>query len=167
MFAAPLGGMLSDKLGGRPLMVAGLALQAVGLGWMAAVATPTVPFSHLIAPFVLAGIGMGLFFGPVANVVLSSVRQEEEGQASGANNALREIGGCFGVAVLAAIFAHSGHYPAPPDFSGQPFVDGLKPAMWVGAAIVGLGAIIGLAVPNTRTQRQPEAEPELALPADA
>ena len=62
----------------------------------------------------IAGIGMGLFFAPVANVVLSSVRPEEEGQASGANNALREMGGVFGVAVLAAIFAHGGSYPARP-----------------------------------------------------
>ena len=59
-------------------------------------------------PFIIAGIGMGLFFAPVANVVLSAVRPEEEGQASGTNNALREVGGVFGIAVLAAIFSHYG-----------------------------------------------------------
>ena len=53
---------------------------------------------------------MALFFAPVANVVLWSVRREEEGQASGANNAIRELGGVFGVAVLASIFAHYGGY---------------------------------------------------------
>ena len=51
---------------------------------------------------------MGLFFAPIANVVLSAVRPEEEGKASGANNAIREIGGVFGVAVLASIFAANG-----------------------------------------------------------
>ena len=79
--------------------------------------------AELVAPFVLSGIGMALFFAPVANVVLSSVRPEEEGQASGANNAIRELGGVFGVAVLASIFAHYGGYG-----SGQTFVDGLNAA---------------------------------------
>ena len=72
---------------------------------------------------------MGLFFAPVANVVLSAVRPEEEGQASGANNAIRELGGVFGVAVLASVFAHYGGYE-----SGQAFVDGLVPAICIGAA---------------------------------
>ena len=53
---------------------------------------------------------MALFFAPVANVVLSAVRPQEEGQASGANNAIRELGGVFGVAVLAAIFSRAGGY---------------------------------------------------------
>jgi hypothetical protein len=77
------------------------------------VSTPTVPYSELVAPFVISGIGMALFFAPVANVVLSSVGPEEEGQASGANNAIRELGGVFGVAVLASIFSHYGGYARP------------------------------------------------------
>ena len=131
-------------------MVAGLVFQAAALAWMAAVATPTVPFSHLLVPFVMAGIGMGLFFAPVANVVLSAVRPEEEGQASGANNALRELGGVFGIAVLAAIFASRGHYPAPPTFAGQPFVDGLKIAVYIGAGVIALGAVASALVPSAR-----------------
>ena len=67
-------------------------------------------YIDLVAPFTLSGIGMALFFAPVANLVLSSVRPEQEGQASGANNAIRELGGVFGVAVLAAVFAHYGGY---------------------------------------------------------
>ena len=65
---------------------------------------------ELIVPFMLAGVGMALFFAPMANVVLSAVRPEEEGQASGANNAIRELGGVFGVAVLAAVFPRVGGY---------------------------------------------------------
>jgi EmrB/QacA subfamily drug resistance transporter len=154
MFVAPVAGMLSDRYGGRPFMAAGLALQAVALGWMAAVATvPPLPFSHFVIPFVLAGIGMGLFFAPVANVVLSAVRPEEEGQASGANNALREIGGTFGVAVLAAIFANQGGY-----FPAQSFIDGLKPAVWVGAGIVAVGAVVCLVIPAGGRQRAEAAD---------
>jgi MFS family permease len=153
MFVAPAAGALSDRFGGRPFLAGGLALQAVGLGWMAAIARPDLPFSHLAAPFVIAGIGMGLFFAPVANLVLSAVRPEEEGQASGANNALREIGGVFGIAVLAAIFANQGGYGLP-----QVFVDGLKPAVWVGAGVVAVGALVALLIPAGGRQRHPAAD---------
>ena len=95
--------------------------------------------------FIIAGAGMGLFFAPIANVVLSAVRPEEEGKASGANNAIRELGGVFGVAVLAAVFTANGSYVSPDEF-----VDGLIPAMQVGAVVVGLGALAALALPGRR-----------------
>jgi EmrB/QacA subfamily drug resistance transporter len=158
IFVAPIAGALSDRIGGRRIIATGLALQAIGLGWIAAVSTPTTPYAELVAPFVLSGIGMALFFAPVANLVLSSVRPEEEGQASGANNAIRELGGVFGVAVLASIFAHYGGYG-----TGQSFVDGLTPAIWVGAVVVGFAAIAALMIPR---RRRP-AEVEVLRPAPA
>jgi EmrB/QacA subfamily drug resistance transporter len=151
IFVAPIAGALSDRIGGRRIIATGLALQAVGLGWIAAVSTPTTPYADLVAPFVLSGVGMGLFFAPVANLVLSSLRPEEEGQASGANNAIRELGGVFGVAVLASIFAHYGGYG-----TGDSFVAGLTPAIWVGAVVVGLAAVAALLIPR-RTRAEHEA----------
>src|ERR671930_1356063 len=136
IFVAPIAGALSDRIGGQRIMATGLALQATGLAWIAVVSTPTVAYSALVAPFVLSGIGMALYFAPVANVVLSSVRPEEEGQASGANNAIRELGGVFGVAVLASVWSHFGSYA-----TGPAFVDGMLPALWIGAVIVLLGAL--------------------------
>jgi EmrB/QacA subfamily drug resistance transporter len=157
IFIAPLAGALSDKIGGRPIMAVGLGLQAAGLAWIAAVSTPTIPYADLVAPFVLSGVGMAMFFAPVANVVLSAVRPEEEGQASGANNAIRELGGVFGVAVLASIFAHYGGYR-----TGATFVDGLTPAIYVGAAIVAVGAVAALFIPRLRrTAEVAELVPEL------
>jgi EmrB/QacA subfamily drug resistance transporter len=143
IFIAPVAGALSDRIGGQRIMGVGLALQAIGIGWIATVSTPTVPYSELVIPFFISGIGMALFFAPVANVVLSAVRREEEGQASGATNAIRELGGVFGVAVLASIFAQYGGY-----LSGQDFVDGLRPAVWIGAIVVGLGAVASFAIPS-------------------
>jgi MFS family permease len=143
IFIAPLAGALSDRIGGRPLMALGLALQAIALGWLAAISTPTVAYTTLVPPFFIAGIGMALFFAPVANVVLSAVRPSEEGQASGANNAIRELGGVFGVAVLAAIFSANGTYASPTGY-----VDGLVPAIQVGAVVVALGALAALALPG-------------------
>jgi EmrB/QacA subfamily drug resistance transporter len=163
IFIAPIAGALSDRIGGRPLMATGLALQAVGLGWMAAISTPTVPYAELVPAFIVSGIGMALFFAPVANVVLSAVLPREEGQASGANNAIRELGGVFGVAVLASVFTSYGGYE-----SGGSFVDGLVPAVWVGAAVVALGAVAALFIPRKRREAEAptaEAEPELVAEA--
>ena len=145
MFVAPLAGALSDRIGGRPLMATGLALQAVGLAWIAAVSTATVGYASLVGPFVISGIGMALFFAPVANVVLSAVRPEEEGKASGTNNAIREVGGVLGLAVLASVFAQVGGYESP-----QTFNDGLVAAIWIGAGAVGIGAAIALLIPRRR-----------------
>ena len=143
IFIAPLAGAFSDKIGGQRLMAAGLAMQAAGLAWIAAVSTPTMPYSHIIGAFVLSGIGMALFFAPVANVVLSSVRPDQEGKASGANNAIREVGGVFGVAVLASIFSRVGGYQ-----SAASFVHGVTTAVYVGAGLVALGAVAAALIPS-------------------
>jgi len=134
-----------------------MSLMAIALAWMSLVTTPTVEYLALVPSFILAGIGMGLFFAPIANVVLSAVRPEEEGKASGANNAIRELGGVFGVAVLASVFATYGSYA-----SGQAFVDGLIPAMRVGAVVVAFGALAALAL-GRRPQTASEVEAEASL----
>jgi EmrB/QacA subfamily drug resistance transporter len=159
MFVAPVAGALSDRISGKALIGMGLALQAVGLAWIGLVSAPDTPYGQLIVPFTLAGVGMGLFFAPVANLVLSAVRPQEEGKASGANNAIRELGGVFGVAVLASVFAHSGGYA-----SGQTFVNGLHPAVLVGAVVVALGAVAAFAIPRRRAAEPgpvERVEPEL------
>jgi len=141
VFVAPLAGLLSSRTGTRPLLVVGMALQAIALGWLSIVLTPTVDYLTVVPAFILAGGGMGLFFAPIANVVLSAVRPEEEGKASGANNAIRELGGVFGVAVLASVFSANGSY-----VSAQAYVDGTIPALQVGAVVVALGAVAALAL---------------------
>ena len=146
MIVAPVAGALSDRIGGRQLMAAGLALQAAGLAWSAAVTAPDAAYATLIVPFAVTGIGMGMFFAPLASTVLGSVRPADEGKASGVNNAVREVGGLLGVAVLASIFAGAGGYATP-----EAFVDGLVPATWAGAAVVGAGAVVTLVLPRRRT----------------
>src|SRR3954469_25360975 len=145
MIVAPIAGAMSDRIAPSRIIGTGLALQAIGLGWIAAVSSPTMPYSSLVIPFVLSGAGMGMFFAPIANIVLGTVRGEEEGQASGANNAVRELGGVFGVAVLASVFAHAGGYR-----TGTTFVNGMTPAVWIGAIVVGAGAIAALGIARKR-----------------
>jgi EmrB/QacA subfamily drug resistance transporter len=148
MFVAPIAGLLSDRIGSRPLMATGLALQAGAIGWLAAISSATVPYGALEIPFVMAGTGMALVFAPAANAVLNSVRPEEAGQASGATNAIRELGGVLGVAVLATVFAHNGSYATP-----EAYTNGMTSAIWVGAAVLLAGAVAALFVPGRRAQR--------------
>ncbi len=150
---APIAGVVSTRTGTRPLLVLGMALQAVALGWISLIVTPTVEYLTLVPAFILAGAGMGLFFAPIANVVLSSVAPEEEGKASGANNAIRELGGVFGVAVLAAVFTANGSYQSPTDY-----VEGLIPAMQVGAVVVAVGALAAMALPGRARATDDEAD---------
>jgi len=147
MIVAPIAGALSDKIGSRPILAVGLGLQAVGLAWIAAVSTATVGYASLVGPFIVSGIGMGMFFAPMANVILSAVKPAEEGKASGANNAVREVGGVFGVAVLASVFSRYGGYE-----SAEAFNDGLVVATWVGAVVVAGGALAALAIPGRKRE---------------
>ena len=132
-------------------------LQALALAWLPVISPRPSSTSTLVPAFILAGIGMGLFFAPIANVVLSAVRPEEEGKASGANNAIRELGGVFGVAVLASVFTANGSY-----LSGDAFVDGLIPALQVGAVAVAVGALAALAIGSRARGTESEAVGQVA-----
>ena len=158
MIVAPIAGILGQKYGTRPLMVAGLALQAIGLAWIGIVSAPETPFVELIAPFVITGVGMSLIFPTAAATVLASVRPDEAGKASGANNAIREIGGVMGVAVLASVFAANGGYESP-----QAFTDGVTAALPVAVVVLAIGAVLALFVPPRMTvvpEPVEEAAPE-------
>jgi EmrB/QacA subfamily drug resistance transporter len=147
MVVAPVAGALADRFGNRPFMVLGLALQAVGLGWVALIADPAISYLELGAALTVAGIGTSMCFPTVANAVASSVPQQEVGVASGTNSTLRELGGVFGVAVLAAVFTHHGVYATP-----QSFIDGFRPALFVGAALTAAGIFAALLAPGRSRQ---------------
>jgi EmrB/QacA subfamily drug resistance transporter len=142
MVVSPIAGVLSAKYGSRPFLVAGLALQAAALAWIALTATTTTSYTTVLVPFVFGGSGMALVFAPSASAILSVVRPDQAGQASGAANAIREVGGVFGVAVLATVFAGAGSYA-----TGHAFVAGLVPALWVGVAVLAFASLMLAAVP--------------------
>jgi MFS family permease len=142
-------------------MHAGLSLQAGALGWLASEISTQMSYAQMILPFIMAGAGMALVFAPSANAVLSAVRTEQAGQASGATNAIREAGGVLGVAVLASVFTAAGGYASP-----HAFLAGIIPALWVGTAVLAAGALVVLVLPfrtrvpetvgATETMRAPE-----------
>jgi EmrB/QacA subfamily drug resistance transporter len=146
MVVSPLAGFFSERYGSRPFMVAGLALQALALGWLATIASVDQSFRSMVIPFILAGTGMALVFAPAANAVLASVRTDQTGQASGATNAIRELGGTLGIAILATVFTSYGSYGSP-----QAFVAGMLPAIWVGVAVLAGAALIAAALPFSTT----------------
>ena len=160
MLVAPIAGILADRIGGRPVVATGLFLQALGLGYMAVVATADASYGSQLPALIVSGIGMALYFAPASHLVMSSVRPSEQGIASGANNALREVGGALGIAVMASIFAAQGGYE-----TGQTFVDGMRPALVTGSAVVALAGIAALLIPTRRrTERQTQpAEPAPVL----
>ena len=160
MVLAPLVGVLAERWGGKRLVVTGLILQATSLLWLGLLLTPATPYAEMVPAFVLAGVGMALFFVPLASLVLGSVPPALEGVASGTNSAFRELGGVLGIAVLGAVFSSSGSYA-----TRLGYVQGLTPAILVGAAALLLGTLTALLIPGLRRARSRVQTEE--VPAEA
>jgi EmrB/QacA subfamily drug resistance transporter len=142
---APIVGNLVDRIGERPFMVGGLLLQAAGLAWIAVIAEPDMAYGELVAPLIVAGVGVSMAIPSGQNSVLGSVALEAVGKAAGANSMMRELGGVFGIAVAVAVFAGAGGY-----VSAAAFTDGFAAAIGVAAALSFAGAVAGLALPGRR-----------------
>ena len=133
---APVAGALVNKVGERALVATGLVMQAIGLGWIACIVAPGVSYPALVAPLILAGVGVSMAMPAVQNAVLGSVAVVEMGKASGIFNMGRFLGGVFGVALLVATFSGSSAGNSPAGFTS-----GFAEAMTV-AAILSLGGAI-------------------------
>jgi EmrB/QacA subfamily drug resistance transporter len=161
MVIAPMAGALADRVGARPLIAGGLALQAVGFAWLAAISSTSVTYGQLITPLVVAGIGVSLSIPAASTAALATLSHALLGKASGATSLLRELGGVFGVAVAVAAFAGFGGYASPADFA-----DGFTAAAAVAAILAPIGAVAGAFVPgrsrSATVSVRPVAVPEAA-----
>jgi EmrB/QacA subfamily drug resistance transporter len=142
---APIAGSVVNKFGERPLVVTGLLMQAIGLGWIAMIATPDTAYAAMVAPAVLAGVGVSMAMPAAQNAILSSVAVSEMGKASGVFNMVRFLGGMFGIAAVVATFSAHGSVDSPRHFS-----TGFAAAMWLAAGLSLLGALAGLYLPARR-----------------
>jgi EmrB/QacA subfamily drug resistance transporter len=145
---APRAGALADRLGERPLIVLGMACQAVGMAWIALAATASTSYAALLAPMAIGGIGFALAIPAVTKAVVSTSAPADIGKASGAYSTMRQLGGAFGVAILSAVFSASGSYLSPSAFS-----HGVRPAMAASAGLALLGALAALVMDGRRPGR--------------
>jgi EmrB/QacA subfamily drug resistance transporter len=155
MIIAPIAGMLADRYGNRPFMALGLTLQGAGLVWVALIASPDVSYAQVGIALAIAGTGTSFCFPTVANAVMGSVPLSEAGGAAGTNSTVQALGGVFGVAILATVFARPGVYT-----SQVTFVHGFKQAIWVA---VGFSAAGVLAALLTASRPRPAAAPDFPV----
>ncbi len=161
MLVAPVAGLLAPRLGVRPLLTAGLGLQATGLAWLAAVTGSGTVYGDIVPGLALAGIGMGLTFAPSATAVLADMAPDDHGAASSVNATIREVGGAVGVAVIVAVFQAAGGTLTPDGFA-----QGLRPAAFVGATVVALGAAVAARMPRATGRIAREAPTRATALAD-
>ncbi|WP_329240095.1 DHA2 family efflux MFS transporter permease subunit [Actinoallomurus sp. NBC_01490] len=151
---APVAGTLTDRLGARPLVVTGLTLQAAGMAWTALIATPHLSYGALVTPMSVAGIGFALGIPAVTKAAVSTSARADIGRASGAYSTMRQLGGAFGVAIPAAVFAATGGYATASAFS-----HGFAWALAVAAALAFAGMLAGLLLPTPARPAPPRPAP--------
>jgi EmrB/QacA subfamily drug resistance transporter len=146
MVVAPVAGALADRIGTRPLLVTGLALQAGGLAWVALLASAGAGgYGRYVVPFVIAGVGISMAIPTVPTAALSAVSPADVGQASGVSNTTQRFGGAFGIALVSAVFAAHGHLGTAASFTA-----GYRPAMLGAAGLSLLGAVAAMAISRRR-----------------
>lgn len=155
---APAAGILSDRIGQRPVMVVGMLLQGVGLVWFALVASTRVNYIELVLPLLIAGIGLSMAIATTPTAVLSAVARADIGKASGVNSTLQRFGSVFGVAIATAVFAANGHLGTAASFNA-----GFRPALAVLAMLSLLGVLSAVAIGSRRplaTAARPAPSPQ-------
>ncbi|MHB8613915.1 MAG: DHA2 family efflux MFS transporter permease subunit [Candidatus Dormibacteraceae bacterium] len=151
LVVAPIAGMLADKVGNRPVLVTGMLLQGIGLGWFATLATAAATYGQLVTPLIVAGLGISMALPVVPTAILGAVSPKDMGKASGVNSTLQRFGAAFAIAIASAVFVSNGHLGTPASFT-----TGFRPALAVVAGLSVLGAMTALAVGSRR--RQPAIE---------
>jgi len=161
MFIAPLAGIFAPRVGTRLLMLSGLLLQGVALGWIALIMSADLEYAALVAPFIMAGVGMALVFAPSATALLATLGMVDHAKASGVNSTVREIGLALGTAVMTAIFVGAGG-ELQPDL----YVDAARPAVLVGSVVLFASAIAALWLPAGRSARSSSKQTDAAPTAE-
>ncbi len=138
MFVAPIAGRMSDKIGGKFILMGGLTLYAVGMGYVVATAQVDRHWVAFLPGFLISGLGVGCVFAPLATEAMRNVDPRLAGAASGVNNTIRQIGSVVGSASMGALLQNrlavslqheattrSGQVPAQ---ARGPFIAGFKDA---------------------------------------
>jgi EmrB/QacA subfamily drug resistance transporter len=103
VFVAPVAGRMTDKVGGKYILMSGLTLFGVGMGWLALIAKPTSSWQSFLPPLIVAGLGMGCVFAPLITVAMRNIQPQIAGAASGVLNTVRQVGLVIGTATVGAL----------------------------------------------------------------
>ena len=156
MIVAPIAGRLSDRFGGKYVLLVGLTCFASGMGLVVYLISLNATQATFWGPAALAGVGLGATFAPLTTVAMRDVRPQMAGAASGVLNTVRQLGGSIGSAVVGAVLQNrlalelhdqAVAYSAqiPPAFRSQ-FVSGFSKAASSGFK-VGVGQTGGVQLP--------------------
>jgi EmrB/QacA subfamily drug resistance transporter len=153
MFVAPIAGALSDRIGRRPIMLAGLALQAVGYLWVAARGSLGTSWVELDLALLVAGVGISMALPTVPAAVLDAVAPAELGKAAGINYMAQRFGTVFALAIATAVFTAHGHLGNPSTVTA-----GFRPALWTCVGFAILATLSGIAIGSTRRKNATQLE---------
>jgi len=156
MILAPFAGRLVDRFGGKYFLMAGLTIFGAGMAVTVAVATVDSTWQTFVLPLVVAGVGMGMIFAPMATIAMRDIRPQQAGAASGVIQTTRQLGAAFGAAGVGAVLqnrlavslhdqAVSAATQLPPALQSR-FVDGFSNAAKTGFQ-VGRGQTGGIQLP--------------------
>ena len=163
MVVSPFAGAISDRIGRKPIMVTGLALQALGFAWVAARGSLRTSWVELAIALLVAGVGISMALPTVPTAVLNAVPATQLGKASGINYMAQRFGTVFAIAIGSAVFAAHGHLGNPAAVTA-----GFRPALWSTVAFAVLAAATALAIPAaaqgiTNSQATADTDPADAL----
>ncbi len=162
MVVAPVAGRLTDRIGGKYILMAGLLAFAGGMGWAAAIASPASAWPDFLPSLALAGLGMGCTFAPMTTTAMRAVRPRLAGSASGLLNTVRQVGAVIGTAAVGALLQNRLTVDLPAAAAGRALAlpPAARPAFVSGfARAAGGGSAAGI---GQRAAAPPGAPPALA-----
>jgi EmrB/QacA subfamily drug resistance transporter len=158
LLIAPAAGSLADKIGPRPLIVTGLAMQGAGLMWIALTASATAGYGQFVAPLIMAGVGISMAIPSVPSSALNALPPADMGKASGVLSTLQRFGSVFGVAVVAAVFSANGHLGSP-----EALIAGFRPGLATAAGLSVVGSLAALGIGARRSPSSLDKKPGRVL----
>jgi MFS family permease len=150
MFISPIAGAVSDRIGRRPVMAAGLFLQTAGLVWVAIRGSLSTSWVELDIALLVAGVGVSMALPTAPTAVLNAVAPRDLGKASGINYMMQRLGPAVAIAVASTVFAAYGHLGTPASVT-----DGFRPGLAACAGFALLAALSALAVTSPKAQHAP------------
>jgi len=160
MVVSPFAGAISDRIGRRPIMVTGLALQALGFAWVAARGSLRTSWVELVIALLVAGVGISMALPTVPTAVLNAVPATQLGKASGINYMAQRFGAVFAIAIGSALFSAHGHLGNPTAVTA-----GFRAALWSSVVFAALAAAAAAAIPTPAPRATADTEPADVLVA--